>query len=184
MKKIFFIVLLFGLIIGDIVTGIIGMAASPTYSINFALKTSGINDAVVLPTAVGFNCTGITTSALTTISNKGILITGQYNAIDRNQTAYYEWVFVNIGTVAPSTVFGTGTCAATNSARTQLFLYFPVASATNIVSVSFSFTFVPTANTTYYGWIDIEQRNVVSGHIDYRNQGGSGQSSISLIELR
>ncbi len=151
---------------------------------NFALQSSGPNITVVLPATLGaYNCTGVTTASLTAIGVKGIEITGQYAASSINQTNWYQWVWLNIGTSAPATSFGSNQCA-TPTARWQTSMYFPVTGISNLFSVVFSVVFIPTSGSTYYVWFDIQQRGTGTGHINYRNTGSSSASNVHMVELQ
>jgi hypothetical protein len=156
----------------------------PTYSLNVAKQNGAAQLTVTLSSTGGFNCTGVTTNALTAKTAKGIMITGAYSASSVNVTGWYEWVIVNIGTIAPSTTFGSGVCASPFVQRWVMSLYMPVMGLANWFTDGFTFVLQsPVVGTSYYAWIDLQQRGVNTGSVSYRNEGLSA-SSLSLIELQ
>ncbi len=188
-KSIAGIILLFIIIVGDILTGAVSSHApssgSVGYSLNYAIQASGPNISVILPPTLGvFNCTGITTGALNATSSNSLLVTGTYTAASINVTNWYQWMFVNIGTSPPSTSFGNGICA-TASQRWSVSQYFPVTGVTNLFGFSFSYrsSFTVVSGQSYYAWIDIEQRGIQTGHVNYRNTGSSSSSSLLMVQL-
>lgn len=148
-----------------------GLCITTQYKMNFVKSTqaNAINKALALNTAY---CTGITTSALTTGSSPiALSLWGGYGGVDLNITGAKILVQVEISTVAPTTTFGVGLCAGSNTIVGTASWNFTTSgslSSTRAFSQALNGIFVlPTPNTVYYGWIEITAQNFPSGSLGF-----------------